>query len=158
MHDPFLATCSTSSATTCSMPPTKCPPFTVAARTHREGSRLRLRPCAECAEHLLDAHCRLRLHRRDRGSAAGLREQAGHDLQSAQMNAESRFWHDINHVRRQPDFGLVDEPELPLWHLGELEHAGHQPGMAWRLLPADLLGHAYVQASRAGVRSTSGAS
>lgn len=63
------------------------------------------------------------------------------------VNGALRFWHDVNHVRRQLDFGLVDELELSLWHLGELEKAGHQPGsLVWRLLHADLTGQAYVQA------------
>ena len=44
-------------------------------------------------------------------------------------------------------FGLVDELELSLWHLGELEAAGHAPGsLIWRLLHADLTGQAYIQA------------
>ncbi|GFM17889.1 MULTISPECIES: hypothetical protein [Mycobacteriaceae] len=63
------------------------------------------------------------------------------------VNGALRFWHDVNHIRRQLDFGLVDELELSLWHLGELEHAGHRPGsLVWRLLHADLTGQAYVQA------------
>lgn len=63
------------------------------------------------------------------------------------VNGALRFWHDVNHIRRQLDFGLVDELELSLWHLGELEKAGHPPGsLAWRLLHADLTGQAYVQA------------
>ncbi|MCV7286726.1 hypothetical protein H7J87_15465 [Mycolicibacterium wolinskyi] len=64
-----------------------------------------------------------------------------------EVNGALRFWHDINHVRRRLDFGLVDELELSLWHLGELEAAGHAPGsLVWRLLHADLTGQAYVQA------------
>ncbi|OKH75839.1 hypothetical protein EB72_08485 [Mycobacterium sp. SWH-M1] len=63
------------------------------------------------------------------------------------VNGALRFWHDINHVRRRLDFGLGDELELSLWHLGELERAGHPPGsLVWRLLHADLTGQAYVQA------------
>lgn len=63
------------------------------------------------------------------------------------VNAALRFWHDVHHVRRRLNFGLVDELELSLWHLGELEKAGHQPGsLVWRLLHADLTGQAYVQA------------
>lgn len=63
------------------------------------------------------------------------------------INGALRFWHDVNHVRRRLDFGLVDELELSLWHLGELEAAGHEPGsLVWRLLHADLTGQAYVQA------------
>ncbi|MCX2934668.1 hypothetical protein ORI20_30830 [Mycobacterium sp. CVI_P3] len=65
----------------------------------------------------------------------------------ASVNGALRFWHDVNHVRRQLDFGLVDELELSLWHLGELEKAGHPPGsLVWLLLHADLTGQAYVQA------------
>ncbi|MDM2096418.1 hypothetical protein PP348_20300 [Mycobacteroides abscessus] len=65
----------------------------------------------------------------------------------ASVNGALRFWHDVNHVRRQLDFGLVDELELSLWHLGELEKAGHPAGsLVWRLLHADLTGQAYVQA------------
>lgn len=67
--------------------------------------------------------------------------------QPASTNFALRFWHDVNHVRRQLDFGLVDELELSLWHLSELERAGHRPGsLVWRLLHADLTGQAYVQA------------
>lgn len=63
------------------------------------------------------------------------------------VNGALRFWHDVNHVRRRLDFGLVDELELSLWHLGKLEDAGHAPGsLVWRLLHADLTGQAYVQA------------
>jgi hypothetical protein len=63
------------------------------------------------------------------------------------VNGALRFWHDVNHVRRQLDFGLVDELELSLWHLAKLEQAGHAPGsLVWRLLHADLTGQAYVQA------------
>ncbi|AGB22140.1 hypothetical protein Mycsm_01747 [Mycobacterium sp. JS623] len=63
------------------------------------------------------------------------------------VNFALRFWHDINHVRHGLSFDLVDELELSLWHLGELEKAGHQPGsLVWRLLHADLTGQAYVQA------------
>jgi hypothetical protein len=63
------------------------------------------------------------------------------------VNGALRFWHDVNHVRRRLDFGLVDELELSLWHLGELEKAGHPRGsLTWRLLHADLTGQAYVQA------------
>lgn len=66
---------------------------------------------------------------------------------SPNTNGALRFWHDVNHIRRQLDFGLVDELELSLWHLGELENAGHPPGsLVWRLLHADLTGQAYVQA------------
>ncbi|MDO3175895.1 hypothetical protein [Mycobacteroides abscessus] len=65
----------------------------------------------------------------------------------ASVNGALRFWHDVNHVRRQLDFGLADELELSLWHLGELEAAGHERGsLVWRLLHADLTGQAYVQA------------
>ncbi|BBX63225.1 hypothetical protein MSAS_23990 [Mycobacterium saskatchewanense] len=63
------------------------------------------------------------------------------------VNGALRFWHDVNHIRRRLDFGLVDELELSLWHLGELEKAGHRSGsLVWRLLHADLTGQAYVQA------------
>lgn len=62
-------------------------------------------------------------------------------------NAQLRYWHDVAHIRRRLDFTLVDELELSLWHLGELEKAGHPPGsLVWRLLHADLTGQAYVQA------------
>jgi hypothetical protein len=58
-----------------------------------------------------------------------------------------RFWRDVNHIRRRLDFGLVDELDLSLWHLGELEKAGYPRGsLVWRLLHADLTGQAYVQA------------
>ena len=63
------------------------------------------------------------------------------------VNGALRFWHDVNHVLRDLSFDLVDELELALWHLGELEAAGHERGsLAWRLLHADLTGQAYVQA------------
>lgn len=63
------------------------------------------------------------------------------------VNGALRFWHDVNHIRRGLDFGLVDELELSIWHLGELEKAGYPPGsLAWRLLHADLTGQVYVQA------------
>lgn len=66
---------------------------------------------------------------------------------SPRINADLRFWHDVNHVRRDLNFGLVDELELSLWHLSELEYAGHPPGsLVWRLLHADLTGQVYVQA------------
>lgn len=66
---------------------------------------------------------------------------------SARVNGALRFWHDVNHIRRRLDFGLVDELELSLWHLSELEKAGHPRGsLVWRLLHADLTGQAYVQA------------
>jgi hypothetical protein len=65
----------------------------------------------------------------------------------ASANFALRFWHDVNHVRRGLTFDLVDELELSLWHLGELETAGHERGsLVWRLLHADLTGQAYVQA------------
>lgn len=65
----------------------------------------------------------------------------------ASVNGALRFWHDVNHVRRRLDFGLVDELELSLWHLDELENAGHsRDSLVWRLLHADLTGQAYVQA------------
>lgn len=64
-----------------------------------------------------------------------------------EVNGAMRFWHDLNHVRRQLDFGLVDELELSLWHLDVLEKAGHARGsLVWRLLHADLTGQVYVQA------------
>ena len=63
------------------------------------------------------------------------------------VNFALRFWHDVNHVRRSLDFGLVDELELSLWHLDELETAGHPRGcLVWRILHADLTGQAYVMA------------
>jgi hypothetical protein len=63
------------------------------------------------------------------------------------VNGALRFWHDVNHIRRQLDFGLVDELEPSLWHLGELEKAGHPTGsLVWRLLHAAPTGQAYVQA------------
>lgn len=63
------------------------------------------------------------------------------------VNGALRFWHDVNHIHRRLDFGLVDELEVSLWHLGELEQAGHDRGsLVWRLLHADLTGQAYVQA------------
>ncbi|MFH5207865.1 hypothetical protein ACHIPZ_06505 [Antrihabitans sp. NCIMB 15449] len=62
-------------------------------------------------------------------------------------NVALRFWHDVNHVRRRLSFDLIDELELSLWHLGELEKAGHPPNsLVWRMLHADLAGQAYVQA------------
>lgn len=58
-----------------------------------------------------------------------------------------RFWHDVNHVSRRLDFGLICELELSLWHLGEVEKAGHpRDSLGWRLLHADLTRHSYVQA------------
>jgi hypothetical protein len=66
---------------------------------------------------------------------------------SPKVNGALRFWHDVNHVRRGLDFGLVDELELSLWHLEELEKAGHpRESLAYRLLHADLTGQVYVQA------------
>jgi hypothetical protein len=66
---------------------------------------------------------------------------------SPNTNGALRFWHDVNHVRRHLEFGLVDELELSLSHLGEPEEAGYLPGsLVWRLLHADLPGQAYVQA------------
>jgi hypothetical protein len=66
---------------------------------------------------------------------------------SPNTNGALRFWHDVNHIRRGLTFNLVDELELSLWHLGELEAAGHDRGsLVWRLLHADLTGQAYVQA------------
>ena len=66
---------------------------------------------------------------------------------SASVNGALRSWHDVNHVRRHLGFGLVNELELSLWHLGELEKTMHPPGsLVWRLLHADLTGQAYVQA------------
>jgi hypothetical protein len=66
---------------------------------------------------------------------------------SPSVNGALRFWHDVNHVRRRLDFGAVDELELSLWHLDELEEAGHPRGsLVWRLLHADLTGQVYVQA------------
>ena len=66
---------------------------------------------------------------------------------SPTVNADLRFWHDVNHVRRRLSFELVDELELSLWHLAELEAAGHERGsLVWRLLHADLTGQTYVQA------------
>lgn len=63
------------------------------------------------------------------------------------VNGALRFWHDVNHVRRQLDFGLVDELELSLWHLGELESAGYsRASPVWQLLHADLTGQVYLQA------------
>jgi hypothetical protein len=63
------------------------------------------------------------------------------------VNGALRYWHDVNHVLRRLDFGLVDELELSLWHLGELEAVGHERGsLVWLLLQADLTGQAYVQA------------
>lgn len=62
-------------------------------------------------------------------------------------NVALRFWHDVNHVRRRLSFDLIDELELSLWHLGELEKAGHPPNsLVWRLMHADLTGQTYVQA------------
>jgi hypothetical protein len=66
---------------------------------------------------------------------------------SPHVNGALRFWHDVNHVRRELAFEMVDEVELSLWHLGELEKTGHPQGsLVWRLLHADLTGQAYVQA------------
>ena len=60
------------------------------------------------------------------------------------VNGALRFWHDANHVRRDLSFNLVDELELSLWHLHELEAAGHPRGsLVWRLLHADLTGQVY---------------
>ena len=66
---------------------------------------------------------------------------------SAAVNGALRFWHDVNHFQRGLDFGLIDELELSLWHLDELEKAGHtRNSLVWRLLHADLTGQVYVQA------------
>lgn len=66
---------------------------------------------------------------------------------AAKVNGALRFWHDVSHVRRRLTFNLVDELELSLWHLGQLEAAGHLPGsLVWQLLHADLTGQTYVQA------------
>jgi hypothetical protein len=66
---------------------------------------------------------------------------------SPSINGALRFWHDVSHVRRGLSFGLVDELELLLWHLGQLEAAGYERGsVVWRLRHADLTGQSYVQA------------
>jgi hypothetical protein len=62
-----------------------------------------------------------------------------------EANIAFRFVHDVNHVRRQLSFQLVDELELALWHLQELEGAGFPPtSVPWRLLHADLIGQAQL--------------
>lgn len=64
-----------------------------------------------------------------------------------QANICFRFWHDVTHVRRGLSFDLDDELELALWHLSELERAGHGPTtLPWRLLHADLVGQVHVMA------------
>lgn len=61
------------------------------------------------------------------------------------FNGALCFWPDLNHVRRRLDFGLVDELELSLLHLGAI--VGHDPGtLVWCLLHADIARQAYVQA------------
>lgn len=63
------------------------------------------------------------------------------------VNGALRFWHDVNHVRHQLDFSMVDELELSLWHLDRLEAAGYPPGsLVWQMLHADLAGQVYAQA------------
>lgn len=56
-------------------------------------------------------------------------------------NVRFRFWHDVSHVRLGLSFALGDELELALWHLSELEAAGHARGSdVFELLEADLVG------------------
>ncbi len=63
------------------------------------------------------------------------------------VNFAMRYWHDVNHVRRDLSFDLVDELELSLWHLSVLEADGFRPdSLVWQLLHADLIGQVYVMA------------
>jgi hypothetical protein len=63
------------------------------------------------------------------------------------VNFAMRYWHDVNHVRRNLSFELIDELELSLWHLSVLEAEGFSPDrVVWQLLHADLVGQVYVMA------------
>jgi hypothetical protein len=63
------------------------------------------------------------------------------------VNFAMRYWHDVNHVRRNLSFHLTDELELSLWHLSILEASGFGPdSLVWQLLHADLVGQVYVMA------------
>lgn len=66
---------------------------------------------------------------------------------SPSVNFAMRYWHDVNHVRRNLSFDLADELELSLWHLSVLEVSGFRRGtLVWQLLRADLVGQVYVMA------------
>jgi len=63
------------------------------------------------------------------------------------VNFALRYWHDVNHVRRNLTFDLTDELELSLWHLSVLEASGFGRGtLVWQLLHVDLVGQVYVMA------------
>jgi hypothetical protein len=63
------------------------------------------------------------------------------------INFAMRYWHDVNHVRRNLSFDLIDELELSLWHLSVLEASGFgEDTLVWQLLHADLVGQVYVMA------------
>lgn len=56
-------------------------------------------------------------------------------------NVHFRFWHDTSHVELGLSFSLEDELELALWHLAQIERAGHDPDSTpYRLLEADTVG------------------
>lgn len=62
-------------------------------------------------------------------------------------NLAFRFWHDVHHVQLGLSFALPDELELALWHLDQLEEAGHPRGtLTHRLLEADLVGQVLIMA------------
>jgi len=62
-----------------------------------------------------------------------------------EVNFAMRFWHDVNHVRRNLTFDLVDELELAQWHLSVLEAESFGPQtVVWQLLHTDLIGAIYV--------------
>ena len=66
---------------------------------------------------------------------------------SPDANIAHRFVHDVQHCRLGLDFGLVDELELAIWHLDQLEDAGHQRGsLEWTLFHADLVGQIQINA------------
>lgn len=66
---------------------------------------------------------------------------------SPSVNFAMRYWHDVNHVRRNLSFDLIDELELSLWHLSILEAGGFgEDSLVWQLLHADLVGQVYVMA------------
>jgi hypothetical protein len=66
---------------------------------------------------------------------------------TAEANLAYRFWHDVNHVRLNLTFGVVDELELALWHLAVLEAAGFtKETLSWQMLHADLVGQVQLMA------------
>lgn len=62
-------------------------------------------------------------------------------------NLAFRFWHDVHHVQLGLSFALPDELELALWHLDQLQAAGHPRGtLTYQLLEADLVGQVLIMA------------